>query len=233
MRILLIEGDDEAARQIERELKSASWNVDITGLGEEGVDLGKLNDHDIILLAADLPDISGLQVLRSLRTAEVGTPILVLGRPAAGGHNVTNLCAGADGYMSKPVRRHELVARIDAIVRRARGRTRARPVIRTGALVVDLDIKTAEVNGERVHLTGREYHILELLSLRKGRMVTRDMVRTHLYRGAGFYRGLDEPELGFIDVLVAKLRRKLALAAGGNDYIRAIDDGGFQLVDPA
>ena len=166
MRVLLIEDDSATAQSIELMLKSESFNVYTTDLGEEGVDLGKLYDYDIILLDLNLPDMSGFEVLRSLRVSKVKTPILILSGLAGIEDKVKGLGFGADDYMTKPFHKDELIARIHAIVRRSKGH--AQSVINTGDLVVNLDTKTVEVTGQRVHLTGKEYQMLELLSLRKG-----------------------------------------------------------------
>src|SRR6476660_46163 len=160
MRVLLIEDDSGTAQSIELMLKSAGFNVYTTDLGEEGIDLGKVYDYDIILLDLNLPDVSGFEVLRSLRVSKVKTPILILsGFPGIEG-KVRGLGFGADDYMTKPFHKDELVARIQAIVRRSKGH--ALSVISTGDLTVDLDQKGVEVGGSRVHLTSKEYKILEL-----------------------------------------------------------------------
>ena len=187
MRVLIIEDDIAMAQSIELMLKSESFNVYKTDLGEEGIDLGKIYDYDIILLDLNLPDMSGLEVLRSLRVSKVKTPILILTGLAGIEDKVRGLGFGADDYMTKPFHKDELVARIHAIVRRSKGH--AQSVIQTGDLVVNLDTKTVEVNGARVHLTGKEYQILELLSLRKGMTLTKEMFLNSLYGG------MDEPEL--------------------------------------
>ena len=121
-------------------LKSESFNVYTTDLGEEGVDLGKLYDYDIILLDLNLPDMSGFEVLRSLRVSKVKTPILILSGLAGIEDKVKGLGFGADDYMTKPFHKDELIARIHAIVRRSKGH--AQSVIDTGDLVVNLDSKT-------------------------------------------------------------------------------------------
>src|SRR3984893_13351241 len=158
MRVLLIEDDSAVAQSIELMLKSESFNVYTTDLGEEGVDLGKLYDYDIILLDLNLPDMSGYEVLRSLRVSKVKTPILILAGLGGIEDKVRGLGFGADDYMTKPFHKDELVARIHAIVRRSNGH--AASVVITGDLCVNLD-------SSPVHLTGKEYQILELLSLRK------------------------------------------------------------------
>ena len=212
MRVLLIEDDSATAQSIELMLKSENFNVYTTDLGEEGIDLGKLYDYDIILLDLNLPDMSGYEVLRTLRVAKVKTPILILSGMAGIEDKVKGLGFGADDYLTKPFHKDELVARIHAIVRRSKGH--AQSVITTGDLVVNLDTKTVEVGGARVHLTGKEYQMLELLSLRKGTTLTKEMFLNHLYGG------MDEPELKIIDVFICKLRKKLANASQGKQLHR-------------
>jgi two-component system cell cycle response regulator CtrA len=224
MRVLLVEDDSATAQSIELMLKSEGFVVYTTDLGEEGVDLGKLYDYDIILLDLSLPDMTGFDVLKHLRVARVNTPILILSGNADIDAKVRGLGYGADDYMTKPFNRDELVARINAIVRRAKGHSQS--VIRTGDIVVNLDAKTVEVGQGRVHLTGKEYQMLELLSLRKGTTLTKEMFLNHLYGG------MDEPELKIIDVFICKLRKKLAVATGGDHYIETVWGRGYVLRDP-
>jgi len=224
MRVLLIEDDSATAQSIELMLKSENFNTYTTDLGEEGVDLGKIYDYDIILLDLNLPDMSGYDVLRSLRVAKVKTPILILSGLADTDDKVRGLGYGADDYLTKPFHKDELVARIHAIVRRSKGH--AQSVINTGDLTVNLDQKTVEVSGSRVHLTGKEYQMLELLSLRKGTTLTKEMFLNHLYGG------MDEPELKIIDVFICKLRKKLAAATGGDHHIETVWGRGYVLRDP-
>ena len=224
MRVLLIEDDGATAQSIELMLKSDGFNVYTTDLGEEGIDLGKLYDYDIILLDLNLPDMTGFDVLKSLRVSKVNTPILILTGLGDTENKVRGLGFGADDYMTKPFHKDELVARIHAIVRRSKGHSQS--VITTGALTVNLDAKTVEVDGQRVHLTGKEYQMLELLSLRKGTTLTKEMFLNHLYGG------MDEPELKIIDVFICKLRKKLSHACGGENYIETVWGRGYVLRDP-
>ena len=222
MRVLLIEDEASTAQSIELMLKG--FNVYTTDLGEEGVDLGKLYDHDIILLDLNLPDMSGFEVLRSLRVAKVKTPILILSGLAGIEDKVKGLGIGADDYLTKPFQKDELVARIHSIVRRSRGH--AQSVIQTGELVVNLDTKTVEVNTARVHLSSKEYQMLELLSLRKGTPLSKEMFLNHLYGG------IDEPEVKIIDVFICKLRKKLANASNGKNFVETLWGRGHVLRDP-
>jgi two-component system cell cycle response regulator CtrA len=224
MRILVIEDDSATAQSIELMLKSESFNVYTTDLGEEGVDLGKLYDYDVILLDLNLPDMSGFEVLRSLRVSKVKTPILILSGLADIGDKVKGLGFGADDYMTKPFHKDELIARIHVIVRRSKGH--AQSVIQTGDLVVNLDSKTVEVGGQRVHMTVKEYKMLELLSFRKGTPVTKEMFLNHLYGG------MDEPDQKIIDVFICKLRKKLAGASFGRNYIETTWGRGYILRSP-
>ncbi|HXS07232.1 MAG TPA: response regulator transcription factor [Rhizomicrobium sp.] len=224
MRVLLIEDDSAMARSIELMLRSEGLNVYTTDLGEEGIDLGKLYDYDIIVLDLQLPDMSGFEVLKALRVAKVQTPVLILSGNAIVEAKVKALGFGADDYMTKHFHKDELVARIQAVVRRSKGHSQS--VITTGKLTVNLDAKTVEVDGQRVHLTGKEYQMLELLSLRKGTTLTKEMFLNHLYGG------MDEPELKIIDVFICKLRKKLAAAIDGDNYIETVWGRGYVLRDP-
>lgn len=224
MRVLLIEDDSAMAKSIELMLQGDGFNVYTTDLGEEGLDLGKLYDYDIIVLDLNLPDMHGYDVLKKLRVAKIDTPILILSGMAEPDDKVKGLGFGADDYMTKPFDKRELVARIHAIVRRSKGH--AQSIIRTGKLSVNLDTRTVEVEGQRLHLTGKEYAMLELLSLRKGTTLTKEMFLNHLYGG------MDEPELKIIDVFICKLRKKLASATGGDHYIETVWGRGYVLRDP-
>ncbi|GAA5081450.1 response regulator transcription factor [Maritalea mobilis] len=225
MRVLLVEDDLTTSRSIEMMLKHANLNVYSTDMGEEGVDLAKLYDYDIILLDLNLPDITGHEVLRQLRTARITTPILILSGFDDPENKLKGFGFGADDYLTKPFHREELVARIHAIIRRSQGH--AQSVIHTGQISVNLDAKTVDVGGAPVHLTGKEYQMLELLSLRKGTTLTKEMFLNHLYGG------MDEPELKIIDVFICKLRKKLSEATGGDNYIETVWGRGYVLRDPA
>ncbi|GAA6157939.1 response regulator transcription factor [Ruegeria sp. HU-ET01832] len=224
MRILLVEDDPTTSKSIELMLTHANLNVYATDLGEEGIDLAKLYDYDLILLDLNLPDMNGHEVLRQLRIARVETPILILSGADDTESKIKGFGFGADDYMTKPFHREELVARIHAIIRRSKGHSQS--VIHTGRVAVNLDAKTVEVEGQTIHLTGKEYQMLELLSLRKGTTLTKEMFLNHLYGG------MDEPELKIIDVFICKLRKKLSNATGGENYIETVWGRGYVLRDP-
>jgi two-component system cell cycle response regulator CtrA len=224
MRVLLVEDDPTTSRSIELMLTHANLNVYATDLGEEGIDLAKLYDYDLILLDLDLPDMDGHEVLRQLRMARVETPILILTGSDDTESKIKGFGFGADDYLTKPFHREELVARIHAIIRRSKGH--AQSVIKTGKVSVNLDAKTVDVDNKTVHLTGKEYQMLELLSLRKGTTLTKEMFLNHLYGG------MDEPELKIIDVFICKLRKKLSVATDGDNYIETVWGRGYVLRDP-
>src|SRR5579862_5630354 len=224
MRVLLVEDDTSVAKSIELMLQAEGFIVDTTDHGEDGLEIGKIYDYDIIILDLMLPDIDGYEVLRRLRQAKVNTPILILSGLNELDNKIRGLGFGADDYLTKPFDRRELVARIHAIIRRSKGHSDS--VIRTGKLTVNLDTRTVEVEGQPLHLTGKEYGILELLSLRKGTTLTKEMFLNHLYGG------MDEPELKIIDVFICKLRKKLSQATVGENYIETVWGRGYVLREP-
>jgi two-component system, cell cycle response regulator CtrA len=224
MRVLLIEDDSATAQSIELMLQSEGFNVYTTDLGEEGADLGKVYDYDIILLDLNLPDMSGYDVLKALRVSKVRTPILILSGLASIENKVRGFGFGADDYMTKPFHKEELVGRIHALVRRSKGH--AHSVLEIGELKVNLDTKTVDVNGQRVHLTGKEYRMLELLSLRTGTTLSKEVFLNHLYGG------VDEPEAKIIDVFICKLRKKIAAVTDGKHYIETVWGRGYVLRNP-
>ncbi|MEQ8903275.1 MAG: response regulator transcription factor [Roseovarius sp.] len=224
MHVLLVEDDPTTSKSIEMMLTHANLNVYTTDLGEEGIDLAKLYDYDLILLDLGLPDMNGHEVLRQLRLSRIETPILILSGADDTESKIRGFGFGADDYLTKPFHREELVARIHAIIRRSKGHSQS--IIRTGKINVNLDAKTVDVAAQAVHLTGKEYQMLELLSLRKGTTLTKEMFLNHLYGG------MDEPELKIIDVFICKLRKKLTEATGGENYIETVWGRGYVLRDP-
>jgi len=225
MRVLLVEDNKQTAKCIEVMLRAENFAVDATERGEDAIEIAKLYDHDLIVLDLDLPDIGGDEVLRRLRSANVATPVLILSNTSDLDHKVKSLGYGADDFLAKPFERRELVARIQAIVRRAKGH--AQPVIRAGKLVIDLNARTAAVDGTQLRLTGKEYEVLELLCLRKGNTVAKETFMDNLYGGD------NEPVAKIIDIYICRLRKKLMAATGGEDYIETSYGLGYALKPPA
>lgn len=223
MRVLLIEDDPSTARSVELALAAEGIICDTAELGEEGLEIGKLYDYDIIVLDLMLPDIDGYEVLLRLRSAKVKIPILILSGLSSVDQKIKGLGFGADDYLTKPFNRGELIARIQAIVRRSKGHSES--VIRFDKVAINLDTRGVEVDGNVVRLTNKEYAILELLAMRKGTVLTKEMFLNHLYGG------MDEPEIKIIDVFVCKLRKKLADASDGTNYIETVWGRGYMLKD--
>jgi two-component system cell cycle response regulator CtrA len=223
MRILLIEDDRSTAASIELALASNGIICDVARSGEEGEDMAKTYEYDLLILDLMLPDKDGYEVLLRLRSAKIKVPILILSGLSSADQKIKGLGFGADDYLTKPFNRGELIARIQAIVRRCKGHSES--VIRFDKVAVNLDTRIVEVDGVPVHLTSKEYAILELLAMRKGTVLTKEMFLDHLYGG------IDEPEVKIIDVFVCKLRKKLAESSGGINYIETVWGRGYMLKD--
>ncbi len=224
MRVLLVEDDISAARGLALVLKSGGAVVDQVDTGEEALELARHYDYDIVLLDLLLPDMEGYEVVRRMRAARIDIPVLILSglsRPQA---KIKGFGVGADDFMTKPYDRSELLARMQAIVRRSKGFSQ--PVLRVGMLQLNLDSRQVFVQDEQVHLTGKEFSILELLMLRKGLVLTKDAFLSHLYGG------MDEPEIKIIDVFICKLRKKLA-QAGADNVIGTVWGRGYMIRDCA
>ena len=185
MRVLLVEDDYAVSQSIETMLKKEGMVVDATDLGEDGLDIAKLYDYDIIILDLMLPDMNGYEVLKNLRSAKITTPVLILSGLSEPDKKVKGLGYGADDYLTKPFDKAELLARIQAVVRRSKGHSNS--IIKTGDVEIDIDTQTVTVKGKTLHLTGKEYGIMELLSLRKGATLNKDQFLNHLYGGIDEY----------------------------------------------
>jgi len=223
MHILLVEDNEGTAKSVTLILSGLGHNVTHTASGEESVELVELYDYDAVLMDIDLEDISGIEALRQLRMKKNDTPVIILSGTTDVDTKVGALAAGADDYMTKPFHKAELSARLTAVVRRSRGHTES--IIRTGAIALNLNTRSAEVAGQQIHLTPSEYKMLELLSLRKNTVLTKEACLNHLYNG------LSEPEAKIIDVFICKLRKKIATAAGGDSQIETVWGGGYMLRD--
>jgi two-component system cell cycle response regulator CtrA len=223
MHILLVEDNEATARSVKLILGAEGHNVSMTASGEEAVELAEIYEYDAILMDIDLEDITGIEALRELRLKKNATPVIILSGTADVETKVASLAAGADDYMTKPFHKSELTARINAVVRRSRGHTDS--IIRTGLIALNLNTRSAEVAGQPIHLTPSEYKMLELLSLRKNTVLTKEACLNHLYNG------MSEPEIKIIDVFICKLRKKIAAAAGGDSQIETVWGGGYMLRD--
>ena len=205
-------------------LAKESLVCDVTDLGRDSFVLSKFYDYDIILLDLAAPDTGSYKLLQQLRAAGVRAPILIVSQRGELDEKVKFLRSGADDFLTKPFDRRELVARVLAIVRRSKGHCES--TIRTGKLAVNLDTRVVSVEDAPVRLTPKEYGILELLSLRKGTILTRGMILNHVYGG------MDEPQPKIVDIFICTLRKKLARATGGSHYIETVWGRGYVLRDP-
>jgi two-component system cell cycle response regulator CtrA len=223
MRVLLVEDDVNTARAVTMMLSAHGAIVDQTETGEEALGLVRRYDYDIVVLDLLLPDMEGYEVVRRMRAGRVETPVLILSglnRPNA---KVKGFGMGADDYITKPFDKDELIARVQAVIRRSKGYSQ--PVLRVGTLQLNLDSREVQADGQPLHLTGKEYAILELLVLRRGMVLTKEAFLNHLYGG------IDEPEMKIIDVFICKLRKKLAQAGAGN-LIGTVWGRGYMMRDP-
>jgi two-component system cell cycle response regulator CtrA len=224
MRVLVIEDDVVTAAKIQIVMGLQKFICDVTHIGASGIKLAKSADYDIIILDLMLPDIDGYEVLRDLRAARVHTPILILSGLSEVDDKIKGLTLGATDFLTKPFEERELIGRIQAIVRRSKGHSES--TIRTGQLLVKLDSRSATIGDQPLRLTRKEYGMLELLSLCKGTTLTKEMFLDHLYGG------VCEPQPRSIDVFLCKLRKKLALATGGEHYIETVSGRGYVLREP-
>ena len=224
MRVLIAEDDALSNRALAQLLRSNGVIVDQTDTGAEALELARHYDYDVVLLDLVLPDMEGYDVVRRMRSARIDTPVIIqstLVRPQA---RVKAFGMGADDFITKPFDHAELFARIQAIVRRSKGYSQ--PTLRCGPLQLNLDSREVLVSGQPVHLTGKEYAILELLVLRKGMVLTKEVFLNHLYGG------MDEPEMKIIDVFICKLRKKLA-DGGAPNVIGTVWGRGYMVRDAA
>ena len=223
MHILLVEDNPVTAKSVELTLTSEGHNVYVADTAEDAVELAAVYEYDAMLLNLELEDDQGVEVIRALRIRKLKTPVIGLTAQVGVETKVEALSAGADDVLVRPFHKAELVARINAVVRRSRGHVQS--IIRTGAIALNLDTRQAEVNGQPIHLTPSEYKMLELLSLRKNTVLTKEACLNHLYNG------LSEPEIKIIDVFICKLRKKIAAAADGDCQIETVWGGGYMLRD--
>ena len=224
MRVLLVQNELAAARNVMQVLKANGGIVDHIETGEEALELVRHYDYDIVLLDLMLPDMDGYEVVRRMRSNRIEAPVIMLSGVTQPQAKVKAFSVGADDFITKPFDSTELVARMKAIVRRSKGYSQ--PTLRVGALQLNLENREVLVSGEPVHLTGKEYAMLELMVLRKGTVLTKEAFLNHLYGG------MDEPEVKIIDVFICKLRKKLA-QAGAGEVIGTVWGRGYTVRDQA
>ena len=223
MNILIIEDDHQVAASMKIALSNEGHFSEVSTTADEGLNAAKSNIFDAIVLDINLPDGDGFQLLKSLRNNKITTPVLVVSGRTGVADKVLALHSGADGYLTKPFDRQELAATLAAIIRRYNGHSDS--LVTTGPISVDFNKREVRVYDKPVRLTAKEYLIIELLSLRKTRVITKPQIINHLYGG------MDEPESKIIDVFICKLRKKIAKISDGENYIHTIWGQGYSLRD--
>jgi two-component system, cell cycle response regulator CtrA len=224
MRVLLIGQNGATPASVKAMLAKEKLVCDTADLSVDGLEIGRLLDYDVVLLDLSVRNANGYEVLRRLRNARIRTPVLILLGLAELDQRIKRLGFGDGDVIRNLFDHRQMITRIRTIARRSKSDCEA--TVRTGKLVVNLDAREVSVDDQPVHLTGKEYGILELLALRKSTTLTKEMFLNHLYGG------MDEPEIKIIDVFVCKLRKKLTEATGGNHYIETVWGRGYRLRDP-
>jgi two-component system cell cycle response regulator CtrA len=222
MRVLLVEDDQAAVRGLVLLLKSSGAVVDTVDSGEEALGLVRHYDYDLVVLDQKAPDAEGFDIVRRIRAGRIDVPVLVIAGACRPQTRVKALSVGADDFITRPYDGGELLARIQAVIRRSKGFSQS--ILRIGPLSLNLDSRQVIASGTEVHLTGKEYAILELLVLRRGMVLTKEAFLNHLYGG------MDEPEMKIIDVFICKLRKKLSLA-GADGLIGTVWGRGYMMRD--
>jgi two-component system cell cycle response regulator CtrA len=224
-RILLVEPHDSTSKTVQSLLAHAGYTVAVVDTGQDAITLTNLYEYDVVLTETALPDMTGMELVKALRLQHVATPIVALSANESTETKLQFFGFGGDAFISKPFHREELLAQLNAIVRRTNANLRNK--VQTSDLCVDLDKREATVKGHRAEITNHEFALLEILSLRKGAVLTKEILMLHLYKGAE-----DRPELREIDVMISILRKKLSHLTGGENYIQTVWGHGYKLSDP-
>jgi len=222
MRVLIVGDDIATAHNLGRALKPANIVVDHTTSSEEALALMRHYEYDVVLLALALPDITGWEVIRRMRSVRNDTPVVVLAPPTGPQVRVQALDLGADDFITRPCDKSELLARMQAVVRRRKGFSQA--TLTVGGVELHLGSREVRVDGQLIALTRREYAILQLLMLRRNAVQTKGTILDHLYNG------IDEPDIKIVDVFVCKVRKKLA-QAGATDLVETVWGRGYMIRD--
>ncbi|MCB1833296.1 MAG: response regulator transcription factor [Geminicoccaceae bacterium] len=223
MRALLVEDDPVSMTLLRRIMEEEGMVVETAESGEEGLELSKVYDFDIAVVDLQLVDMHGAQFVRRMRNAKVETPVIIVSGNDSSEETVRSLTSGADDYLTKPIVKAEFVARVNAIVRRSKGH--AAPEIKLGRMTLDLAARTVKIDGVPLKVTAKEYTILELLALRRGQPLTKEIFLDHLYGGG------DEPEQKIIDVFICKLRKKISAINHNKHNIETVWGRGYVLKD--
>jgi len=201
MRVLLVEDDPRLVETLGSHLRAAGYAVDVSLDGIEGLYVGEEFPVDLAIIDLGLPQLPGLEVIRKLRSRGRDFPILVLTARSEWQDKVAGLEAGADDYVTKPFQMEELMARINALMRRAGGH--ARPTVELGPITVDLTAQRVYLEGEEVDLTTYEYKVLNYLVMHPDEVVSKTVLSEHIYEEDA------DRDSNVIEVFIGRLRRKL------------------------
>lgn len=219
MRVLVVEDDLDVARQVSDMLRQARYVVDVAHDGEEGQYLGDTEPYDVVILDLGLPKLDGLSVLKQWRQMGRGMPVMILTARDTWREKVAGLRAGADDYLAKPFELEEMLARVEALIRRSSGH--ASPVLEWGPLTLDVNTTRLTLAGRPIELTALEFRTLTHLMRHQGRVVSKTELTEHLY-DQDFDR-----DSNVIEVLINRLRNKL-----GAGFIKTRRGLGYQLTLP-
>ncbi len=221
MRVLLIEDDQRLLDTLATHLREAGYAVDVSTDGIEGLYLGEEFPIDLAIIDLGLPEMPGLEVIRELRSRGRDFPILVLTARSEWQDKVAGLEAGADDYLTKPFHIEELMARVNALMRRSGGH--ARPRIHLGPVTVDLSSQRVYLNGDEIELTTFEYKVLNYLVMHPGEVVTKTDLSEHIYEEDA------DRDSNVIEVFIGRLRRKID-PNGTLNPIETLRGRGYRLV---
>ena len=224
MRILLAQGHTAEAKTTSALLESSGAVIDHVRSGREALSFLQTYEYDLVVLDRSLADGDGADALRRFRAQGFATPVLMVADFSTGKSRAQALRTGADDILAKPYDEDELLARVEAVVRRRHGF--AQSTLRVGPLEIDMGSREVRVDDQPLAVTRKEFAILELMALRKGRVIPKQSFLEHLYNG------LDGPETRVIDVFICNLRKKLAGWGCGN-LIDTVRGHGYIMRDVA
>ncbi len=221
MRVLLVDDNTDSLSLLKPRFVAENFLIEQVETGEEALDIVKLYDFDVMVMELDLPDLDGCRLVRRMRATDINLPVMIISHQDSKMSKINALNAGADDYLTKPFDIDELMVRLRSMIRRSKGH--AGSIIRIGRMTIDLSARTVEIDSKALHVTAKEYSILELLALRRGMTLTKETFLDHLYGG------MDEPEQKIIDVFICKLRKKIANVTGHQTAIRTVWGRGYTL----
>lgn len=226
MKLLLIDDNVSTTSSLSNIFAEHKWICDVVHLGEDGIEMHRMYDYDLIVLDIGLPDMSGMKVLQTLRmhkhsSSKRSIPIIVLSAYKEVEFKVKALHIGADEYIGKPYHITELIARIRAVIRRSAGAETS--IIKVGELALNMSTCKVTYRNQEIHFTNKEFTLLEMLFLRRGALLTKESILSRLYHG------LEEAEIKIIDVFICKIRKKIAFYDPDHAYITTQWGRGYQV----